>query len=157
MNPLKDLELQINKFLNSSRGKVAVKKALMSQPSGFGAGAFSSAVKVNEAALAKAADSMKDILSKRLEESGLGSMTQYVSSTGMRSDHVNGLYFEIVVPDFALERESLYPEKYPRGAYNIITLFEKGWSTGNQIRFWKMRCRNLTAIGRHAGYRPLFL
>lgn len=132
MDPLKNLEAQIEKYLNSRSGKEAINKAIASS-SISGISGMIQGVSVNKKELSIAADEMKQILIDRLKDSGLEGMTQYISRSEIKSDPMKGMFFEITVPSFALRRDSLYPEKYPDGAYNIITLFEKGWSTNKSV------------------------
>lgn len=133
MDPLKQLESQIVKFLNSHDGKIAVKKAITGLPSGLHVSNNSGGIKINENMMALAASDMKNILSSMLDNAGLGSVNNSIYLTDLKSDPERGLFFEILVPDHELQRDSLYPEKYPEGAYNIITLFEKGWKAEKSV------------------------
>lgn len=151
------IESELKKWANSSAGKKRIaeekaKKLKSGQKFGHG----SNSISVEQAK--KMGEEMRDILYANLPvglKASIRTSDIIVSAPKVQAD--GSILVELNFRPEALERESLDPEKYPKGVDNIIRLISHGYTAHGDVvgmwhehEQWNLRHRNADPFMQNA-------
>lgn len=130
----RSIEEQLRDFCVSDKGKVYIKQKIKSS------GSINRVADQNiNFALSEAAD-MRRLLVRYFNDAGLTSISEnQISFSPVYTDQDGVIRIDLTMDNADLRRPSLYPDGYPDGAYNIVTLFIRGWDSSPVYGLWESR------------------
>lgn len=132
MQMARSIEEQLELFCQSQSGKQQIKQAIKTnRRAGIHTG--------QTVAFAESEGyDMRRILVKYFHDAGLESISENdIHLSELYTDQDGNLRIDLMINDEDLRRPSLYPAGYPDGAYNILTLFIRGWSSSPVYGVWE--------------------
>lgn len=137
----KPLKQQISEWAHSPAGQAEIKRQLSAQNI-----SLDQVDAGDVAAIKLEADQLRNILAARLHEAGLASIgVEQIHIGELRQDNKDPLsfYVDLSIDSDDLRRPSLQPNRYPGGAYNIVTLFIRGWDSSPIYGYWASADKNV--------------
>lgn len=137
----KPLKQQISEWMHSAEGQAEIKRQLASQNI-----SLSQVNSGDLAAIKSEAKELRNILVARLQEAGLTSIgVDQINIGELRQNDSDPLlfYVDLTIDSNDLRRPSLQPNRYPDGAYNIVTLFIRGWDSSPIYGYWASAGKNV--------------
>ena len=137
----KPLKQQISEWVHSPTGLAEINRQLSSKKISLdqvGTG--------DVAAIKSEANQLRNILVARLHEAGLTSIgVEQIHIGELHQDNKDPMsfYVDLSIDSNDLRRPSLQPNRYPDGAYNIVTLFIRGWDSSPIYGYWASAGKNV--------------